>query len=124
VLSVLAAIGLILIGRTDRGAHGVTVAAVVWVALLELAGLAGLTYLVRSQRQMRRDLDAFRESTGRDLGRLVAQGVASRKRAIKQGKHIAELRKATSREEAHHEYVVELGRQLTRELRGLTDDSR
>lgn len=117
VLGVVAAVVLVLIGRSDLGADGVLVTITLATAAVQVLIVAAVAYLVRNVRRAHHDTVEFRERMSRRTERLVNQGLAARKRSVLQGKRLVNLRKAAEREQKHHEYVVELGRQLNRHIR-------
>jgi len=116
--AVVGVLALVLIGRSDLGADGVLVTLCLGIAAVQLVTFAGIAYLVRGLRRSHPEAVEFRERMMRRTERLLTQGVAARKRGKLQNKRLITLHKAADREQQHHEYVVELGRQLIRGQRG------
>jgi Methyltransferase domain len=86
------------------------------LGVVQSLAVAALAYLVRSLRRSHRETVEFRDRLLVSTERLVNQSIASRKRATMQGKRLISLQNATERAQKHHEYVVELGRQLNRNI--------
>lgn len=118
VVALVAALALVLIGRSDLGADGVLVTTTSGIALLQVLTGLGVAYVILAVRRSRADVVQLRK-------RMVKQGLAARRRSSAQGKVLTELRNAAGREQLHHDYVVELGRQLTSGIRDRhTNDQR
>ncbi len=124
VAGVLGVLVLVLIGRSDLGADGVLVTITLGIAVVQVVTVAGLAYLVLALRRARGETQEFQGTVLRRTGRLLDQGTSARRRSTSQGRKLTRVLKAGAREQKHHEYVVELGRQLNRLLLHTRDDGR
>jgi predicted O-methyltransferase YrrM len=113
VAVVVAIVALVLIGRSDLGADGLLVALLVGVALLQGVTTLGLAYLIRGARGVEAE---FRHRVLTRTERIIDQNIANRKRLDRQGRRSIQLGQQADRQQTHHEYVVELGRQLNLQL--------
>jgi len=104
----LLAAALVAVGQSSLGAHGMLVAMVLMIALLQAGSILGVAYLVRIARGERVASRGFREALEQRIERMGKQNK-------KLKSTLAVLSRSVGRQRAHHEYVVELGRQLTRQ---------
>lgn len=108
--AVVGVLVLVLIGRSDLGADGVVVTAVLGVAVLQAVTFVGLAYVIRILRRDGRNVRRLQE---RATDRLVRQGKSTRKRTDTVLRRVDE---AWASEKRHYAYVVEQNRKLSRDL--------